>query len=141
MELSPSTITVVTAILVKARYRSTANIVSQAVCTFKRHGGAWAEAMDIAKLDALRAARRGLGPPRHTAAFPVSRLAELPRGTTPWVDQGPVGPRDTLAIGCWWLLREIELSHILREHVSWGKDIVTILLVTSKTDTEGLGVR
>ena len=50
MELSPSTITIITPILVKARYRSTANIVSQAICTFKRLGGNWTEAMELAKL-------------------------------------------------------------------------------------------
>ena len=83
--------------------------------------------MRYRKLDALRAARRGLGPPRHSVALPLSCFHELHSGDDPWVIGGPVGPLDTLAIGRRWLLREIVVSRVLRDHVRVGTNVVTIL--------------
>ena len=91
--------------------------------------------------DCVRAALRGLGPPKQSSAMPLERLDELPGALPPWVPHGPMGPRALLTIGLWWLLREIELSNIQCRHVTMPKvNEVAILLPASKTDTRACGV-
>ena len=89
--------------------------------------------LELARPDASRAAQRGLGPPRRAVPLPLLRPPELPAEDTPWVLQGPVGPRDCLAIGCWWLLREVELSNKLLQDVTLAGHTVSINIRASKT--------
>ena len=45
-------------------------------------------------------------------------MDEPPDGDTPWVKGGPVGSADALIVGCWWLMREIEVSALDRGEVT-----------------------
>eukprot|EP00974_Lingulodinium_polyedra_P054342 5224825-Lingulodinium_polyedra.AAC.1 len=45
-------------------------------------------------------------------------------------------------VGCWWLLREIELANLLTEHISFpSPDEAVLFLPASKTDQSGVGVQ
>ena len=139
--LAPTTIVTVVAVLAQAGYRSIPGMFALAKQAHVRAGHAWTAQLDLASRDALRGALRGQGPPKQSAAFPLERLSDLPPGDDPWVVGGPVGPVRALAVGCWWLLREIELSNILAKHVRPGESgTLEILLPTSKTDAVGVGV-
>jgi len=59
-----------------------------------------------------RSCARGLGAPVKARALPLERFAGLPGGHDPWVGLGPVGPRNILVVGSYWMLREIELSSL-----------------------------
>eukprot|EP00969_Alexandrium_andersonii_P312279 13796925-Alexandrium_andersonii.AAC.1 len=50
-----------------------------------------------------------------------------------------MGPRNLLVVGCWWLLREIEASHVLLGDISVSGPQVTLKLTISKTDPRGRG--
>ena len=127
-DLTPLLLTTVTAILVQAGYRSTPAIVSQAVTSFKRKGGVWCDTLDLARQDALRAARRGIGPPQRSAPFPLHLAYSLPGSAKPWHPNGPVGPRNAIVTGCWWLLREIELSALKLNAITVESDMVSLTL-------------
>ena len=140
-DLTPLLLTTVTAILVQAGYRSTPAIVSQAVTSFKRKGGVWCDTLDLARQDALRAARRGIGPPQRSAPFPLHLAYSLPGTAKPWHPNGPVGPRNAIVTGCWWLLREIELPALKLNAITVESDTVSLTLPASKTDPQAKGVQ
>ena len=50
-----------------------------------------------------------------------------------------MGPRNCLSIGCWWLLREIELTNLRLQDVTRLDTNVTLTITVSKTDTTGEG--
>eukprot|EP00969_Alexandrium_andersonii_P089186 3936828-Alexandrium_andersonii.AAC.1 len=81
-------------------------------------GHPWTDALALAQREANRAAVRGLGPPKKSEPFPLASVGQLPDEPHPWVPGGPVGPRNLLVVGCWWLLREIEASHVLLGDIS-----------------------
>ena len=138
-QITVESLLTITSILVAAHYRSTPSILSQAIATFRRRGGEWTPQLELARQDALRAAKRGLGPPRHAAPFPMLRIPDLPDNSEPWVSKGPIGPRNCLSIGCWWLLREIELTNLRLQDVTHLGTNVTLNITVSKTDTAGEG--
>eukprot|EP00969_Alexandrium_andersonii_P151280 6689224-Alexandrium_andersonii.AAC.1 len=70
------------------------------------------DALAAAQRDAPRAARRGLGPPKHSGAFLLARADEPPGGFDPWARAGPSAPEALIVAGCWWLLREVEAAHV-----------------------------
>ena len=53
---------------------------------------------------------------------------EMP--TAPWVQGGPIWPRDALLLGSWWMLREIELSLARIHHLSFSRGPLGFLEVT-----------
>ena len=57
-----------------------------------------------------------------------------------WHLTSPVGPRTSIVISAWWLLREIELSALKLADVSIETDKVSLTLPASKTDPEAVGV-
>eukprot|EP00969_Alexandrium_andersonii_P152067 6724512-Alexandrium_andersonii.AAC.1 len=100
------------AVLVSAGYRSAASILSVAKQRHVQAGRPWTDALSLAHREANRAATRGLGPPWRTAPFPLASADQLPADPAPWAGGGPLGPRNFLVVGCWWLLREIEAAHL-----------------------------
>ena len=123
-----------------AGYRSAMNVADQAVCDARERGFVVGPALQRAIDKARRSCRRGLGPPRHTAPFPVERIAELPSGEAAWTSGGPLQPRRFLLVGSWWLTREIELSNALVQDVRVvcpGE--ISLTLPASKTDIAALG--
>jgi hypothetical protein len=94
--------------------------------------------------DARRSCERGLGGVTKSRPLPFSRLGELPPGSDPWTKGGPVGPRNAVVAGSWFLTREIEISTAraalleLRGNHS-GSPTMTWHLPATKTDPEAVG--
>ena len=123
-----------------AGFRTAMAIADQAVADARERGVAVGPALSRAIAKARRACKRGLGPPRHTAAFPVERIPELPAGPEPWVPGGPAHPRRLLTVGAWWLTREIEIGNAAVDDVRLSDDgVATLALPASKTDIQALG--
>ena len=57
-----------------------------------------------------RSCLRGIGQAKQTHALPLRRLGELTSDPEPWAPGGPIAPRDTLVLGSWFLMREIEMA-------------------------------
>eukprot|EP00974_Lingulodinium_polyedra_P117543 11163637-Lingulodinium_polyedra.AAC.1 len=79
-----------------AGFRSAPAILTAAKQAHISAGYIWSQALDLSAREGLRAAARGLGPPKHAAAFPLEKAALLPSGDEPWVPDGPLGPRRAL---------------------------------------------
>ena len=60
------------------------------------------------------------GDSRKGGDFPKAS-SEHPPGPAPWVDDGPLWPRDTLLLGTWWVLREIELAVSQARHLTFSQ--------------------
>ena len=97
--------------------------------------------------DAARSCKRGLGGPVRAMPLPFERLGEavLPDSDTPWVPGGPVGPKNAILLGSWFLMREAELAgakaHNLKVVTRGSRPpLVQWSLPASKTDQQALGV-
>ena len=113
--------------------------------TSARHGHEFGPALATAVRDAARSCTRGIGGPVRAAPIPLRRLHLLPASRDSWVAGGPLCPRNALVIGCWWLLREVELStlraRLLEQGVSEdGVPQVFLTLPASKSDQGALGI-
>ena len=132
----------VVAILKAAGYRSAIEVAEQAVLEAKLRDFVVPPSVCITLKDARRAAQRAMGPPKSSAPIPVERIPELPQLMEPWHPQGPLWPARCLLVGCWWLLREVELASIAQREVTLtGDTTVTVLLSVSKTDPRALGAQ
>jgi len=75
--------------------------------------------------------------------LPFDRLEELPADPRPWVAGGPVGSRNAVVLGAWFMMREVEVSTVRSQLVSLelsGVPAVSIQLPATKADTAALGV-
>ena len=68
---------------------------------------------------------------------------QLPGSPSPWCSGGPVGPRNTIVICTWWLLRETEAANARAIHadlfVNTDSPPATALLPVSKTAPQASG--
>ena len=130
----------VVAILRAAGYRAASQVAEQAVLTAKLNNACVPSSVGIALRDARRASQRGMGPPKQSCPIPMERLTELEVHKAPEHEQGPLWPLRAITLGCWWLLREIELAAVAQREVSFtAHDEVTLLLSVSKTDPRAVG--
>ena len=118
-------------------YRTAAD---RAECPF---GGAELRAVR----DATRSCKRGLGGPVRALPLPFERLGddELPDAVAPWVPRGPIGPKNAVLLGSWFLMREAELAGARAcniKVVTRGDrpPLVQWSLPASKSDQQALGV-
>ena len=123
-------------------YRSASSILSQWKVDAERRG----QGLGVGELrlltDINRACRRGLGPPLRAGPLPFERLRELPGGVAAWVPRGPVGARNAVVIGSWWLLCEMELANVRARLVAVLRGpalAVSIDLPASKADSAAQG--
>jgi len=124
-------------------FRSAATILSQYKVDGERRGQQLGPEMVRLSADLVRACRRGQGPPIRAAPLPLERFGELPGGSDPWVPGGPVGPRNALVVGAWWMLREVEAANLRAALVTVVPAIVptaTLHLPASKADSGAAGV-
>jgi len=124
-------------------FRSAATILSQYKVDGERRGECFTPEMARLIADVGRACRRGQGPPVRAAPLPLERLGELPGGADPWVPGGPVGPRNAIVVGAWWLLREVEAANLRAALVTIAATTVptaTLSLPASKSDAAARGV-
>ena len=140
-DLTPKLLLETMAVLWAADYRTTVMIAEQAKAEFLARDGVWTGALARTFRDATRAAERGLGPQRHTAAFPMGRIEELPSSMAPRCQGGPVHPRRVDTIACWWLFREIEAGNATVGDVTIeGGCKASVNLPASKADPAAIGV-
>ena len=117
-------------ILKAGRYRSAETYLGIYKAEAERRGFRWTELEARAAKDAKRSCQRGIG--------------GLPGGWEPWVGHGPVGPRNLVVLGSWFMLREVEAANTLAKDITIqlvnGKPKVTWMLPASKTDQRAVGV-
>ena len=122
-----------------AGYRSIdsyASIVKQKM--IEKDGTLW-ESTRLHFNRALRAAKRGRGPPKQASPLPVERYAELDDSQHEWAPGGPLWPRRLNIVASWWMLREIEAANLTISCASLSGLAATLRLPASKTDQVGLG--
>ena len=104
--------------------------------------GAWSHELTAAMKDAIRSCTRGVGVSRQSKPLNAVAVAELQIDDTALVTAGPVGPKDFAVAGCFFMLREVEISSALAKHVTVSSDglSATWLLPTSKTDHRAVGI-
>ena len=97
--------------------------------------------------DAARSCRRGLGGPVRAMALPFERLGEecVPDAESPWCVGGPLGPKNAVILGSWFLMREAELAGARAcnmKVITQGSapPLVSWALPASKSDQQALGV-
>ncbi|CAK0846143.1 unnamed protein product, partial [Prorocentrum cordatum] len=131
------------ATLKAGKYRSASMYLSAYRVEAERRGCHLAGTMVQVLKDATRSCNRGLGPPVQALPFTFADFRNLPGSDDPWVRNGPVGPRNCLVGGVWWLTREVELSTAracLVRFVGDGAELVTSwCLPASKNDPSALG--
>ena len=131
--------------LKRGQYRSAGAYLSTYKIEAERHGFEITAQILRAIKDSERSATRGLGGPTKARALPLSRLRELPVGSSPWARGGPVGPRNLLVVGSWFLLREVEASTARASSIrvlprdQAGRPRVTFTLPASKNDQSAAG--
>jgi len=123
-------------------YRSVEAYIARAKDWHLGNGHHWSEHLDRAARKAKRAATRGIGPSRQSAALDLPKVFVTLTGSgTPVSPGGPLGGRSLITCGCFWMMRELEIScarvghvtvHMEDKAVSWN-------LPVSKTDVRALG--
>ena len=134
------------ATLKRGGYRSAASYLWLYKGEAQRRGHTWLDIHHRAVKDAIRSCERGLGPPTRAMPLPFMALGRLPGGHDPWAPSGPIGPRNAIIAGSWWMLREAELSTLRACHVElvgdWARAglVVRLTLPTSKNDSAAFGM-
>ena len=99
--------------------------------------------IDNSLRDGVRACTRGIGPARQCGALDMKKVAALPDSQAALVAAGPPWPRDGALVGCWWAMREIELSTARCKQVKFfaglGCGTCEVDLPVSKSDPQALG--
>ena len=132
-------------VLKSGGYASAANYFAAYKGLCERSGCSFDSSMLRAVRDGVRSATRGLGGPVRAAPLPFDQLRKPSDGHVPWHPGGPVGSRNFVVLGSWFMLREIEAASTLAEHVTVVEDVgdgtpkVVWELPTSKTDQKALG--
>ena len=98
------------ALLKRGGYRSGTTYVSDAKRTHLELNHPWSEQLALAHKDVARSLTRGLGPSRQAQPIPLHLFAESPEVPSLQAAGTLLRPRDAVIVGCWWLLREIELA-------------------------------
>ena len=131
------------ALLKKGGYRSGTTYVSDAKRTHLEMDHPWSEQLALIHKDVARALTRGLGPARQAQPIPLHLFAELPE--VPGIPAAGtlLRPRDAVLVGCWWLLREIELAALRVDQLTITPGIgcgeAVLDLPIDKTDPQGRG--
>ena len=94
--MTPEALKNIAAVLVQAGFRTAPAYLSMGKAMHIAAGHSWSEQLAAAQADAGRAARRGLGPPRRTAALPLLPLADL-ESEFDHTEGGPWGPGTALS--------------------------------------------
>jgi hypothetical protein len=138
-------VTIMGALLKAGGYRAAAMYFSAAKRRHIELGFAWSEALEQEIKDGVRACTRNIGPPKKCGALDLQKIADLPDDERPATKGGQLWPRDGTIVGCWWAMREIELSTTRRRQIQFfeggGCGSCEINLPVSKSDTQALGKR
>ena len=124
-------------------YRSVENYLSKIKDLHIEKGFDWTVCLERAFRKSKRAVCRGIGPARQSAALDLDAAFKVleNRSAAPVCNRGPVGLRNLLVAGCFWMLRELEIScaKICHLKVDMDHSWVDWTLPVSKTDVRALG--
>ena len=73
-------------------------------------------------VDTKRSCERGMGGAQRALPLPLDRLAELPSEGPQWPRTAPVGARNMIVAGSWFMLREIEASTAMADALKFTDD-------------------
>ena len=139
-QLTPNLVFCVVGVLKAAEYRSAANYLEAAKRKHISMGHVMSDQLKQACRQAIRSAKRDLGPAKQAEPIPLPSMAAI-KSREAADPEGPLAPGRSTLLASWWLLREIEASHARVSHVSfdWSKKEVSLKLPNSKTDFMALG--
>jgi len=124
-------------------YRAIDNYLSRMKDAHLAGGYMWDQFLQRAVRRVRRAVTRGIGPARQSAMIDLAAafIALKCHDGQPLCTGGPVGFRNALVCGAFWMLRELEISSALVRHVSVdaGSQSIEWNLPASKTDVKALG--
>ena len=140
-DLTPSTIYVIMGALKTAGYRSAAQYLEAAKAVHVGMGFPWTAQLAQARRLAIRSCIRGMGSPKQAGGLPLPELADIMHLREPLASEGPLWPVRSTLLASWWLLREIEASRAMIQHITLDKhgQKATWRLPSSKTDQAALG--
>ncbi len=121
-------------------YRGFPNYLSRAKEAHIAAGFAWTEQLALEERKSRHSVSRGQGPPRQSACFDLCRLFE--RGAvSDSPAEAPVMFVEACVVACFWMLREIELAHLMHADVRVDSvlEVATLRLSVSKTDPQAFG--
>lgn len=139
-QLTPNLVFTVVGVLKAADYRSAANYLEAAKSLHIELGNGFTPQLRQACKRATRSAKRDLGPSKQAEVMELKVLASF-QFLEAVAQGGPLAPGRACLLASWWLLREVEASHVTRAHVEvcWQAKMVTVKLPNSKTDPMALG--
>ena len=125
--------------------RSVENYLSKVKDLHIGEGFDWSVCLERAFRKSKRAVNRGIGPARQSAALNLVAAFKALEGRThdPVCDRGHVGLRNLIVVGCFWMLRELEVScaKVCHLEVDMVHSWVDWTLPVSKTDIKPLSKR
>jgi len=141
LPLTPGKIKAVVSQLKEQGYASVGNMISAAKDAHLEDGHPWTEFLAREARRATRSGTRGLGTARQDEEIDVDAAFGLELPDEPIVPNGPCGFGRALEVGSFHILREIELSLIVRSAVSLNLETEeeSICLPVSKTDPRANG--
>ena len=123
-------------------YKSYKNYLSRAKELHCEHGHAWTQSLQNIARRCTRSVLRGLGGPSRSEAFDLCTVVEfLKHNVIDCSCDSPESPLAAVVVGTYFLLRELELSAIDMEDVSFTHNSITLSLPVSKVDWQAKGCR
>ena len=141
LPLTCESIEAVAAMFKKGRYRSFGNFASRSKEAHIVSGYAWTQQLEIERKSCHRSVMRGIGPPRQSGEFSLGLIFGLGIMHQALICGAPVMAVASTVIATFWLLREIEMSHLRHRHVALDRirGTARLTLSASKTDPEAFG--
>ena len=126
----------------KGAYKSYKNYLSRIKEIHCEAGYAWTPQLHATARRCTRSVLRGLGGPARSESFNLMDVVEfLKHNYVESSAEGPESPLAAVMVGTYFLLRELELSAIDMEDVSFTPNTVTLNLPVSKVDWQAKGCR
>ncbi len=136
--LTKGSLRIAAAALKAGAFRSASQYLYCLKKTHIRKGHAWNVSLGVEMLDCIRSCTRGIGPPKRAAPLPLDRL-QLPFPAPCAL----LGGTDSILIGCWWLLREVELAGLMKSDITLldgdGCGVASLNIALSKCDHTAKG--
>lgn len=119
--LTPGKLAAMGAMFKKGGYRSFPNYISRAK---EEHvqWHEWTDQLAQASRKIQRSVPRGLGEGRQSAEHSLTKIAKLKVDDEPVVEGGPIGPKNFVVSAPFFMLRELEASTSMANHIEWTND-------------------
>ena len=129
------------ALLKQGRYKSAGQYLYTIKKSHIERGHPWQGAMDMLLNDLRRSCARGLGGTTQAAPLPIDMYTI----TVPFNYEACANAVEAIMVGCWWMLREIELANLkgsdFRIIAGAGCGEAEITIRASKNDSQAAGCK